>query len=243
VVSVDAVTDDEVARLRRELERLRSENHRLSRLLDLRGQDTTPAPEQLAAMATQGPVTMASPVPEKLAFYASLFRTRRDAYAKRWENHRLGTAGWSPAVAGGWRRGMDRRTAAYLPLTAEVVTAHLVGDVFMGLIPAELYELLRDVVGALSQGMAISIAPHNTMLTTQEAADLLNISRPTLVRLLTDGEIPHSLRGRHRRVLLRDILDYSERTRTERRRALDQMAADAEDDDLYEITLDSPPSR
>lgn len=110
-------------------------------------------------------------------------------------------------------------------------------------IPAELYELLRDVVGALSQGMAISIAPHNTMLTTQEAADLLNISRPTLVRLLTDGEIPHSLRGRHRRVLLRDILDYSERTRTERRRALDQIAADAEDDDLYEITLDSPPSR
>ncbi|GAA0476159.1 hypothetical protein Ade02nite_42510 [Paractinoplanes deccanensis] len=110
-------------------------------------------------------------------------------------------------------------------------------------IPAELYELLRDVVGALSQGMAITIAPHNTMLTTQEAADLLNISRPTLVRLLTDGEIPHSLRGRHRRVLLRDILDYSERTRTERRRALDQMAADAEDDDLYEITLDSPPSR
>ena len=110
-------------------------------------------------------------------------------------------------------------------------------------IPAELYELLRDVVGALSQGMAISIAPHNTMLTTQEAADLLNISRPTLVRLLTDGEIPHSLRGRHRRVLLRDILDYSERTRTERRRALDQMAADAEDDDLYEITLDSRPSR
>jgi excisionase family DNA binding protein len=109
-------------------------------------------------------------------------------------------------------------------------------------IPAELYELLRDVVGALSQGMAISIAPHNTMLTTQEAADLLNISRPTLVRLLTDGEIPHSSRGRHRRVLLRDILDYSERTRTERRRTLDQMAADAEDDDLYEITLDSPPS-
>ncbi|XVV09268.1 helix-turn-helix domain-containing protein [Actinoplanes sp. CA-131856] len=110
-------------------------------------------------------------------------------------------------------------------------------------IPAELYELLRDVVGALSQGMAVSIAPHNTMLTTQEAADILNISRPTLVRLLTDGEIPHSLRGRHRRVLLRDILDYSERTRTERRGALDQMAADAEDDDLYEITLDSPPSR
>jgi excisionase family DNA binding protein len=103
-------------------------------------------------------------------------------------------------------------------------------------IPEELYGVLRDVVSALTQGMAISIAPHNTMLTTQEAADLLNISRPTLVRLLTDGEIPYTMRGRHRRVLLRDILDYQERTRSERHRALDEMAADAEDDGLYEAT-------
>jgi excisionase family DNA binding protein len=103
-------------------------------------------------------------------------------------------------------------------------------------IPEDLYGVLRDVVDALSQGLAITIAPHNTMLTTQEAADLLNISRPTLVRLLTDGEIPHTMRGRHRRVLLRDVLDYSERTRAERRAALDQMAADAEDDGLYEAT-------
>lgn len=101
-------------------------------------------------------------------------------------------------------------------------------------IPEDLYGVLRDVVSALSQGLAISIAPHNTMLTTQEAADLLNISRPTLVRLLTDGEISHTMRGRHRRVLLRDVLDYQERTRSERRQALDAMAADAEDDGLYE---------
>lgn len=59
-------------------------------------------------------------------------------------------------------------------------------------IPDELYGVLRDVVTALSEGLAISIAPHNTMLTTQEAADLLNVSRPTLVRLLTDGEIPQA---------------------------------------------------
>jgi excisionase family DNA binding protein len=110
-------------------------------------------------------------------------------------------------------------------------------------IPEELYSVLRDVVSALSQGLAISIAPHNTMLTTQEAADLLNVSRPTLVRLLTDGELPHTMRGRHRRVLLRDILDYSERTRVERRSALDQMAADAEDGGLYETTIESRPSR
>nr|MDT0660988.1 helix-turn-helix domain-containing protein [Micromonospora sp. DSM 115978] len=87
-----------------------------------------------------------------------------------------------------------------------------------------------------SHALAISIAPHNTMLTTQEAADLLNISRPTLVRLLTDGEIPHTMRGRHRRVMLRDILDYRDRTRRERRQRLDQMAADAEEDGLYNAT-------
>ena len=110
-------------------------------------------------------------------------------------------------------------------------------------IPDDLYGVLRDVVNALSQGMAVTIAPHNTMLTTQKAADLLNVSRPTLVRLLTNGEIPHTMRGRHRRVLLRDVLDYSERTRTERRAALDQMAADAEDDGLYEATTGSQPSR
>ena len=103
-------------------------------------------------------------------------------------------------------------------------------------IPNDLYDILRDVVAALSEGMAISIAPHNTMLTTQEAADLLNISRPTLVRLLADGEIPHTMRGRHRRVMLRDVLDYQERTRTERRQALDQMAADGEESGVYEAT-------
>src|SRR5215469_12901664 len=103
-------------------------------------------------------------------------------------------------------------------------------------IPEALCGVLRDVVEALSQGLAISIAPHNTMLTTQEAADLLNISRPTLIRLLTEGEIPYTMRGRHRRVMLRDILDYQERTRAERRQTLDQMAADAEDDGLYEAT-------
>src|SRR6266498_5245896 len=95
-------------------------------------------------------------------------------------------------------------------------------------IPEDLYGVLRDVVNALSQGLAITIAPHNTMLTTQEAADLLNISRPTLVRLLTDGEIPHTMRGRHRRVMLRDIVDYTEPTRAERRCTLDQTAAEAE---------------
>lgn len=127
---------EEFADLRREVERLRAENARLSRLLELRGQDTAPTPQQLAApVVAPGPVTMASPVRDKLALFTNLFQARTDVYATRWENRRIGAAGWAPVVAGGWRKGMDRRNAAYLPRTAEVVAAHLVGDVFMGLYP------------------------------------------------------------------------------------------------------------
>jgi excisionase family DNA binding protein len=103
-------------------------------------------------------------------------------------------------------------------------------------VPDELYDVLCEAVEALSQGQAITIAPHNAMLTTQEAADLVGVSRPTLVRLLVDGEIPHTTRGRHRRVLLRDVLDYQERTRKNRRQALDDMVADAEEAGLYDAT-------
>ncbi len=124
--------EDELIQGRRELERIRAENVRLARLLDLRGQDTAPAPEQLAAAR---PVTMSSSTTDKLALYSDLFRARTDVYALRWENKRTGANGWMPAVSGGWRKGMDRRGVTYLPLTAEVVAAHLRGDVFIGLYP------------------------------------------------------------------------------------------------------------
>ncbi len=137
---MDVVVDSELDRLRRELDRLRAENVRLSRLLDLQGQDTAPAPEQLsAAVSPPGTVVMSSPVAQKLALYTDRFRARTDVYAVRWDNARTGASGWMPAVTGGWRKGTDRKAASYLRLTAEVVSAHLVGDVFIG-----LYPLLTD---------------------------------------------------------------------------------------------------
>jgi superfamily II DNA or RNA helicase len=137
---MDVMVDGELARLRRELERLRAENARLSRLVDLHGQDTAPAPEQLsAAVAPPGLVVMSSSVQDKLALYTDRFRARADVYAVRWDNARTGVSGWMPAVAGGWRKGMDRKAVTHLPLTPEVVSAHLVGDVFIG-----LYPLLTD---------------------------------------------------------------------------------------------------
>ena len=150
------MTENEIARLRREVERLRAENVRLSRLLDLRGQDTAPGSEQLsAALAAPGFVTMASPVEDKLALFASLFRARSDVYAVRWENARTGAVGWMPAVAGGWRKGMDRRAAAYLPLTAEVAAAHLVGDSFLGLYPLLTDNMCRLLVADFDGSVAM----------------------------------------------------------------------------------------
>ena len=136
---VGVAPDNEQAQLRSELDRLRTENARLTRLLELRGQDTSPAAEQMALPTAPEMVTMASPVEDKLALYADRFCARTDAYALFWENHRAGTSGWMPAVAGGWRRGLDRRQVRDLPLTREVMAAHLAGEVFIG-----VYPLLRD---------------------------------------------------------------------------------------------------
>jgi excisionase family DNA binding protein len=76
---------------------------------------------------------------------------------------------------------------------------------------------LRQVVAAmraaLAAGQAVTVSFHRDTLTTQEAADVLGVSRPTLVRLLEDGEIPYEQPGRHRRVQLQDVLDFQERRR------------------------------
>jgi hypothetical protein len=117
VGSSDVVTNGEIDRLQRELDRLRAENARLTRLFDLRGQDTAPVHEHLAVPAP-ALVTMASPVQDNLALYTDRFHARTDVHAIRWENAHTGAAGWMPAVVGGWRKGMDRRSARHLPLTA-----------------------------------------------------------------------------------------------------------------------------
>lgn len=110
-------------------------------------------------------------------------------------------------------------------------------------LPAEAYRVLREVLEAMSNGLAITVVPQHTMLTTQEAADMLGISRPTLVKLLGDGEIPHEQRGRHRRVLLVDVLDYQRRARVERKRQLDAMVTEAGEYDLYRDTATPKPTR
>jgi excisionase family DNA binding protein len=107
-------------------------------------------------------------------------------------------------------------------------------------LPGEVFEVLRDVVAALSQGLAITVAPHQTVLSTSEAAGLLGVSRPTLVRLLESGEIPFDKPGRHRRVRLADLLAYQQRASRGRAVLLDQMVADSEDAGLYDLPGEAP---
>ncbi|PPF81899.1 hypothetical protein C5B96_09920 [Subtercola sp. Z020] len=93
-------------------------------------------------------------------------------------------------------------------------------------IPAELFEVLEVAAHHLALGDGVTIMPNAAKLTTQEVADFLGISRPTLVKLLEAGEIPFETVGRHRRVTLRDVVAYQERMRAERRAALAELARD-----------------
>jgi excisionase family DNA binding protein len=106
-------------------------------------------------------------------------------------------------------------------------------------IPDEVYDILGEVVEALSRGQAITIAPHDQTLTTQAAADLLGISRPTLVKLLERGEIPHTQPGRHRRVKLADVLDFRQQRQEATERGLDELVEISEDADLYRDDVSS----
>ena len=123
--------------LERELAELRQENARLKKLLRLTAREAEPARGTQAAWfdRSPGPVSAASHPAAKIAFYAALFGARRDVYAIRWENARYGKSGWVPAVQGGWRKGSEHEDRRYLPLTPDVLAAHLTGHHYIGLYP------------------------------------------------------------------------------------------------------------
>lgn len=92
-------------------------------------------------------------------------------------------------------------------------------------LPGPVLQLLLDILSEMARGNAISLVPVHHELSTQEAANLLNVSRPHLVSLLEKGDLPHRKVGAHRRVLAKDVLDYKAKIDAQRKVTLDELTA------------------
>jgi len=86
-----------------------------------------------------------------------------------------------------------------------------------------LGQLVLDVLAHVARGEMVTFVPYGAVLSTKEAADLLNVSRPFLIKLLETGAIPFHRVGSHRRVYAEDVLAYKRRRDNERREALDEL--------------------
>ena len=102
-------------------------------------------------------------------------------------------------------------------------------------IPSGMFRLMVDVLNAVSQGEAITLLPHSAELTTQEAADLLNVSRPYLVKLLDEGAMPSRKVGIYRRVKVHDVVRYQKQEKAKRENILDELTQEAQEMGLYDV--------
>lgn len=96
-------------------------------------------------------------------------------------------------------------------------------------LPIEIYEILHQVADELRQGYAVTVLPLSAVLTTAQAAELLNVSRPYVVKLIDEDDIKHHMAGTHRRVALADLLAYKARRDQARQHALAEMHAIADE--------------
>ena len=102
-------------------------------------------------------------------------------------------------------------------------------------LPAAAVAFLKDMLEAMASGHSITMIPDHAELTTMEAADILNVSRPYLIKLLESGEIRFRRVGTHRRILMADLLAYQEQADRQSRAAMDELVALSEDLGLYDL--------
>ena len=101
-------------------------------------------------------------------------------------------------------------------------------------LPDPLYRLLLRIIGDVAEGRPITYVPSTQDLTTQQAADLLGMSRQFLVGLLDKGELPYHRVGTHRRLMLKDVMAFRKRRDQSRHEALNQMAKEALESGHYD---------
>lgn len=96
-------------------------------------------------------------------------------------------------------------------------------------IPRKAIDLLFTILKNMAKGKSLTLIPSDSQVSTQQAADLLNVSRPHLVKLLEEGEIPFTKVGTHRRIELKDILKYDEKLKKNRKEQLDFLTKQAQE--------------
>ena len=89
-----------------------------------------------------------------------------------------------------------------------------------------------DILEAMAAGRGVTLIPQNAELTTVQAAEILNVSRPFLIKLLESNEIPYRKVGKHRRVKMEDVMAYKDRIDKEREAILDALVADAQENNM-----------
>lgn len=99
-------------------------------------------------------------------------------------------------------------------------------------IPASVFKMLFTILTQMAAGNAVTIIPIHAELTTQEAANLLNVSRPYLISLLEEGKLPYRKVGTRRKILFEDLMNYRKKDDAERLKILNKLTEDAQDLDM-----------
>jgi excisionase family DNA binding protein len=99
-------------------------------------------------------------------------------------------------------------------------------------LPAGAVALLLDILGAMASGQGVTLIPEDAELTTVQAADILHVSRPFLIKLLDEGQIPYRKVGKHRRIRMEDVMNYKRAIDQQREAVLDQLVAEAQEQDM-----------
>lgn len=100
------------------------------------------------------------------------------------------------------------------------------------ILPRHALELLRDLLAEMAQGNAVTVVPTHAELTTQEAANILNVSRPHLIKLLEEGTIPFTRVGSHRRIRIQDLIAYKAERDERSQQAMDELTRQAQELDM-----------